>query len=121
MTIKTSIIVRWQFEGFHFYPDAPPEVEFLKSSHRHLFKCSAKIEVFDDDRELEFFIVQRKLKKKFGDGGQRNRSCEMIAKEIAYFIQKNYGKHRPIEVEVSEDGENSAVVEIYDESCSCGM
>jgi len=110
MKTKTSIIVRWQFEGFHFYGDAPVDVKFLRHDHRHLFKCSAKIEVTHDDRELEFFLVQRKLKSTFGDGQMNFMSCEMIAKEILSFLQNTYG-FRDMEIEVSEDGENSAVVE----------
>lgn len=109
--MKTSIIVRWQFEGFHYYPHAPHEVLFLRETHRHLFKCSAKIEVRHDNRELEFFIVQRALKRQFGDGQMNNMSCEMIAKKIVEFIWLEYGE-RAVSVEVSEDGENSAVVEV---------
>jgi len=110
MKTKTSIIVRWQFEGFHFYADAPVDVEFLRHNHRHLFKCEAKIEVSHDDRELEFFLVQRKLKERFKDGEMNGWSCEMIAKEVLTFLQNAYG-FRDMEIEVSEDGENSAVVE----------
>lgn len=110
--MKTSIVVRWQFEGFHFYPHAPADVRFLRETHRHLFKCSLKIEVRHDNRELEFFMVQRDLKKKFNDGMMDNKSCEMIAKEIVLFAQQEYGALRDITVEVSEDGENSAIVEV---------
>ncbi len=110
--MKKSIIVRWQFEGFHCYPNAPKEVEFLKLEHRHLFKCSAKIQVKHDDRELEFFLVQRELKNVFGDGKWNHKSCEMIGCEIAEYIIIKYGGGRSVEVEVSEDGENSAIVEI---------
>jgi hypothetical protein len=109
--MKTSIAVRWQFEGFHYYINAPKGVEFLKNSHRHLFKCTAKIEVHHADRELEFFIVQRKLKKKFNDGNVSGMSCETIAKEILEYLQKRYGTKRSYCIEVSEDGENSAIVE----------
>lgn len=109
--MRAFIKVRWQFEGFHTYKDAPPEVEFLKFAHRHLFKCSAKIEVFHEDRELEFFIVQRILKSKFNDGNMDNQSCESIAKSIVIFLSQTYGSNRKISVEVSEDGENSSVVD----------
>lgn len=109
--MKTFIKVRWQFEGFHTYKDAPAEVDFLKSEHRHLFKCAAKIEVFHEDRELEFFIVQRNLKSKFNDGNMNNKSCESIAKEIVLFLMQQYGSNRIVSVEVSEDGENSSVVD----------
>ena len=109
--MKTSIIVRWQFEGFHAYEKAPDEVKFLSTTHRHLFKCSAQIQVHHNDRELEFFIVQRKLKLEFGDGQFNNMSCETIAHKIYQFLFSLYGI-RSYKIEVSEDGENSSVVEL---------
>lgn len=110
MIVSTYIKVSWSFEGFHMYPNAPEEVSFLKSMHRHIFKCSAKIQVEHDNRELEFFIVQRKLKSRFSDGSMNSMSCEMIASQIGFFIKDLYGE-RNMEIEVSEDGENSAIVE----------
>ena len=108
--MKTFICVRWQFEGFHSYPSAPGEVAFLKNVHRHLFKCSAKIEVFHDDRELEFFIVQRKLRSIFDNVGSDSMSCEMIANKVVSYVLDTY-PGRSVTVEVSEDGENSSIVE----------
>jgi len=108
---KKFIVVRWQFAGFHAYENAPEQVSFLKTTHRHLFKCSAKIEVKHDNRELEFFMVQTDLTNVFKAGNHDNKSCEMIAENILSYIENRYGYDRKIEIEVSEDGENSAVVE----------
>lgn len=106
----TSFIkIRWDFVGFHRYSGAPAEVQFLENVHRHSFKCSALIEVFHDNRELEFFIVQKKLKAKYPDGTFVG-SCEMVCKDVIQFLQSYYGNNRFYEIEVSEDGENSAVV-----------
>lgn len=109
--MKKFIRVQWQFIGFHEYPKAPEEVAFLRATHRHVFKCSAKIEVYHDDRELEFFIVQHLLRETFGDGAMNHQSCEMIAEKIGLFLKSRFGG-RDMEIEVSEDGENSAVVEL---------
>ena len=109
--MTTYIKVKWQFEGFHTYINAPEEVSFLKYKHRHLFKCSAQIQVFHDERELEFIIVQRKLKSVFNDGNMSNKSCETIAKEIIKYLIDQYGDNRKVVVEVSEDGENSSIVD----------
>lgn len=52
---NTYITVRTEYEGFHYYPNAgkiDPRIQFLENEHRHLFKVSAIIEVFHDDREL---------------------------------------------------------------------
>ncbi len=62
------------------------------------------------DREVEFFILKRQLKKlmpaAFDLGAQ---SCEMMAIKILEGLQEIY-KVRSYEIEVSEDGENSAIV-----------
>lgn len=114
-TKKTYIVVRTDFEGFHCYPEAgqiDPRIKFLENIHRHIFKVTVKIEVFDFDRELEFFLVKWALNE-FIQAGDRNRmSCEMIANEILenHLITK-YGDHRKYEVTVSEDGESDGIVE----------
>lgn len=108
--MKTWIKVKWQFVGFHKYENAPNEVSFLKTKHRHLFKCSAQISVNHDDRELEFFIVQNYLKSVYADNLCVG-SCEMVAKQIIESLKFMYGENRSYKVEVSEDGENSAIVE----------
>lgn len=112
MTTKTfvkHIKVTWDFIGFHAYADAPAQVEFLRQRHRHKFKCSAKIQVNHNERDLEFFMVQSMLKEHFCDGNMDNQSCESIAERICFFIMNCY-PNRSAEVEVSEDGENSSIV-----------
>ena len=53
------IWVTFRKEGIHKYPNAPKEVEFLKYPHRHIFKFKVQIEVYNDDRDIEFFIFKR--------------------------------------------------------------
>lgn len=106
------IKVKTQFVGFHQYIDAPEEVAFLRSLHRHLFLVSVKIQVIDLNRELEFFIVQRKVKEiisEYEGQATQTESCEMIAEFILTRIEKQY-PNREIEVSVSEDGEDYAIV-----------
>ena len=74
---------------------------------------SAKIEVYHKDRELEFFLVKNKLKNYVDSWGKclGKMSCETMAKNIATYINTIYG-NRQMSIEVSEDGENSAIIEI---------
>jgi len=116
--MKTFITVKNQFEGIHRYKDAPEEVSFLKDYHRHLFTIKSKIEVFDEDRELEFIIVKRSIDWFVNEKKENkqywfldNMSCEQIAKLIYEFLQDRYGTNRKITIEVSEDNENSAIIE----------
>jgi len=101
-----SITVKTQFEGFHRYIDAPEEVKFLSYPHRHIFYVEAEFEVDHNDRDLEFFIMKRKIDKiiknyiTIGNAG----SCEMIAERIADKLQE----FPLLKISVSEDNENYA-------------
>ena len=115
MDIESYIWITTQFTGFHRYPNAPDAVEFLKNEHRHIFKVRIDIEVFHDDREIEFFLFKDFVENEVIDTGRnfQNLSCEMIADEIYAMIRLRY-PHRKMIIEVSEDGENGAK-KIYNE------
>jgi hypothetical protein len=68
--------------------------------------------VFHDDRELEFILVKRWIETLYGNGTLQldNQSCEMIAQSLISAIGSQYGAHREVVVDVSEDNENGAVV-----------
>lgn len=107
------IIVKTSFRGFHQYKDAPDQVAFLKNLHRHDFIVEAKIEVKHDDRELEFFIEQSALDVLIAHtiNEEDVGSCEMAARAlITEMLKDPKYRGRLIEVSVSEDGENRAVV-----------
>ena len=92
--MKNIVIIQFEIEGFHNYPNAPKEVDFLSFNHRHNFKIKAGYEVLDLNREREIFIcrdeVKSYLNESFGMPCQfKNMSCEMIAKEILEFAQED--------------------------------
>lgn len=109
--MKTWAKIRFRKEGTHYFEDAEGDEEFLKYSHRHMFHVTAKAEQFHDDRDIEFIEMKRFLKDEWDGGDFDNQSCEMIAKDIVELLQDKYGENRDYEVEVSEDGENGALVE----------
>lgn len=109
------IWVTFQKQGFHCYPDAAvrPDlkpVDFLQYRHRHVFHFRIDIQVFEDDREIEFImfndfcqsLVQQELD---------NKSCEMIAQNLYEKISQKY-PNRKLKISVSEDNENGAILEI---------
>lgn len=110
---KSFIWVTFQKEGIHKYPQALTdpklkEVEFLGYPHRHMFHFKVKIEVFHDDRDLEFILFKRELEALYSDQGTmslNNQSCEMIARELAKYIQSKY-PNRDLSISVAEDNEN---------------
>lgn len=108
--MKKYIEVSWQFEGQHCWPSAPDAVAFLRNLHRHIFHCRVRLEVFHDDREVEFILLKRSLQEKT-DQWLRNEtdSCEMIAMRILLYLNDRYVS-RLASVWVSEDGENAALI-----------
>ena len=112
---KTSVWVTAEFIGFHQWNNAPQEVSFLRNLHRHVFKVKAQVAVSHSDRDVEFFILQRDLKEVLSllraklsmDSGM---SCEMMAEGIITSLQER--GYVVEQVEVSEDGENGAIVRI---------
>lgn len=112
-----QIQVKNVFSGVHYYANAPEEVSFLRNPHRHQFVVRTTLEVFNEDRELEFLLVKKAIydyiMKEMGKDGSIDlggHSCEWLALKIAQFIQFKYGCHRQISVGVYEDDENGAIV-----------
>lgn len=112
MARTNYIWVTAEKEFMHHYPDAPRTVSFLRNEHRHNFKFRVYIEVFTDDRDIEFIIFQRFIKGILYKMpfNLRAKSCEMISDDIYNEIIKKYPK-RSIKIEVSEDGENGILKE----------
>lgn len=130
---KRSIWVTFQREGVHKYPAALEDpklatggwddVSFLGYPHRHMFHFRVSIEVYHDDREIEFIQFSRWLQRLYDLGTGEGvdgavdkvldldyKSCEMIADELFLEIRKKYGDQREVTIEVSEDGENGCTV-----------
>lgn len=111
-----TIWVTFKREGIHKYPAALEDpkledVKFLGYPHRHMFHFKVWIEVFHDDRDIEFIQFKRWLESLYqGTLELDYKSCEMIADDMFLEIRKRYGSNREVHIEVSEDGENGCVV-----------
>jgi len=118
---KRMIWVTFQREGIHKYPGADTDpklatgdeydVSFLGYPHRHIFHFKVAIQVFHNDRDIEFIQFKRWLENSFRDGVMQldHKSCEMISDELYMYIANRY-PDRDIEITVSEDGENGATI-----------
>lgn len=107
----TKIVVRTTFDRLHRWKNAPEAVSFLRDYHRHVFHIELQIEVFHDDRELEFILVKNALNTYLSTFPERSDlSCEMIAKMIIEWARGVAPGMRKISCGVFEDGENGAVV-----------
>lgn len=105
---KSQIFVKTSFLGIHRYLDAPDEVFYLRNFHRHVFHVTVWIDVFHDDRDIEFILFKKFVNGIFADYDFDCLSCEMIIDKIAAAIEEKY-PNRGMTISVSEDGENGAV------------
>jgi hypothetical protein len=118
---KRMIFVTFQKEGIHKYPAAATDptlatgdeydVSFLATPHRHIFHFNVAIEVFHNDRDIEFIQFKRWLENLYKGGTLElnYKSCEMISDDLYEVIATRY-PDRNIEITVSEDNENGATI-----------
>ena len=120
--MKKMIWVTFQKEGIHKYPAALTDpnlatgdeydVSFLGYPHRHIFHFKVAIEVFHDDRDIEFIQFKRWLENLYKGAilALDFKSCEMIAEELYTQINARY-PGRAVWIDVSEDGENGCHIQ----------
>jgi hypothetical protein len=116
------IWVTFQREGIHCYPAAATDpklktgdeydVSFLGNEHRHIFFFKVAIQVFHNDRDIEFIQFKRWLENQFNTGILKlnHKSCEMIADDLYEVIATRYSG-RKISISVAEDDENGCKIE----------
>ena len=115
---KRQIWITWQREGIHKYPaaltdPALADVQFLGYPHRHIFHFRVWIDVFHNDRDLEFIQFKRWCESLYSSDNSvlslDHKSCEMIADDLYIQIAQRY-PGRVVHIEVSEDGENGCSI-----------
>ena len=118
---ERKIWVTFEKEGIHCYPAAATDpklntageydVSFLASPHRHMFHFRVWIDVFHNDRDIEFIQFKRWLVNLYQDGvlALDWKSCEMIADDLYIQIAGRY-PDRAVWIEVAEDGENGCLI-----------
>lgn len=131
----TLVKAHFEIEGVHWFPQVEEmmdqqkeqmdgnvhqlDVSFLKHPHRHIFKFDVKVQVHHNDRDIEFIQLARFLRDSmiarfppsaYGCANFENRSCEMLGEEVLAIFLHLYPQYTGFfMVEVSEDGENSAI------------
>jgi len=116
-----KIWVTFRKEGIHKYPAAATDpalatgdeydVSFLGVPHRHIFHFRVWIDVFHNDRDIEFIQFKRWLENLYSGGTLvlNFKSCEMISDDLYVQIATRY-PNRSVWIEVAEDGENGALI-----------
>ena len=120
--MRKMIWVTFQREGIHKYPAALTDpnlatgdeydVSFLGYPHRHIFHFKVAIEVFHDDRDIEFIQFKRWLENLYKGAtlALDFKSCEMIAEDLYGEINGKY-PNRDVWIDVSEDNENGCHIQ----------
>ena len=122
-----KIWITFRKEGIHKYPAAATDpnlatgdeydVSFLASPHRHIFHFRVWIDVFHNDRDIEFIQFKRWLENLYSSNNNSQgsvlelnyKSCEMIADDLYIQIAARYPE-RAVWIEVAEDGENGCLI-----------
>jgi hypothetical protein len=118
-----KIWITFRREGIHKYPAAATDpklatgdqydVSFLGYPHRHIFHFRVWIDVFHNDRDIEFIQFKRWCEALYnGEGAILDldfKSCEMIADDLYIQIADRY-PGRAVWIEVAEDGENGCLI-----------
>lgn len=120
VTKRNRIWVTFTKEGIHCYPAAATDpslktgdwrdVSFLATPHRHIFHFRVEIDVFHNDRDVEFIQFKRWLERLYNEGTLElsYKSCEMIADDLAETIHQTY-PDRCLVISVAEDNENGCI------------
>ena len=124
---ERKIWVTFRKEGIHKYPAAATDpnlctageydVSFLASPHRHIFHFRVWIDVFHNDRDIEFIQFKRWLENLYSSNNSNQgsvleldwKSCEMIADDLYDQIAARY-PGRAVWIDVAEDGENGCLI-----------
>ena len=120
---ERKIWVTFRREGIHCYPAAATDpklntageydVSFLASPHRHIFHFRVWIDVWHNDRDIEFIQFKRWLESLYSGSNTVLaldwKSCEMIADDLYIQIAGRYPE-RAVWIEVAEDGENGCLI-----------
>jgi hypothetical protein len=120
---ERKIWVTFRREGIHCYPAAATDpqlntageydVSFLASPHRHIFHFRVWIDVWHNDRDIEFIQFKRWLESLYSGSNTVLaldwKSCEMIADDLYIQVAGRY-PGRAVWIEVAEDGENGCLI-----------
>ena len=120
---ERKIWVTFRREGIHCYPAAATDpklntageydVAFLANPHRHIFHFRVWIDVWHNDRDIEFIQFKRWLESLYSGSNTVLaldwKSCEMIADDLYIQIANRYPE-RAVWIEVAEDGENGCLI-----------
>lgn len=106
--IQTEVFCTLRFTALHRWKEPILGKEYLKDFHRHEFHVKAWKTVSHFDRDIEFIKLKEDITQ-FVREAYENKETEESCESIANVLLLAFGLSR---CEVSEDGENGALVTI---------
>lgn len=98
--------------GFHRWPDAPPERDYLANRHRHVFSIRADVIVSgaEGQRDVEFFQLAEIVHRWWGDGEREwgGASCEDIAVDLGRHLALAMLRVHSVSVFIPGEGGSTA-------------
>jgi hypothetical protein len=107
--VLSNAVIRFSVPGFHNWPGASGVRAYLADRHRHLFLVEVELQVFHEEREVEFHDLLDFCKTAFPGGDMEGQSCETMATGLYKEVAGQYPDRRLV-VSVFEDGEVGAKV-----------
>jgi hypothetical protein len=111
--LDRTVTVRWEQVGFHCWPEAAGVRQYLSTRHRHKFFFTLTVDVFHNDREIEFHDLLDFAKGIIIEQELGRQSCEDLATTIIDAVVAKYPQTattRTIRVSVFEDNEVGATL-----------
>jgi hypothetical protein len=112
IAVIPSAVIQTRLEFLHHWTEAPEEVKFLRSLHRHELHIRVEFAQEHCDRHFEYIMEKRALDKWLADRKStwpKRTSCEDVCNFLLGYFRR-YGPNLPITIEVLEDGENGAIL-----------
>lgn len=108
---KTTIHACFRVEGFHRWPEAEGQRDYLSSRHRHQFRYKASIDVLHGDREIEFHDFLDWCLENAPKGELGRFSAEQMAQVLLGKMKEQWPGRMCYRVEVWEDEQVGCTVE----------
>lgn len=119
---KQFVYCTFQREGYHQYPGADTnpftatgdeyDVSHLALRHMHYFFFKVWVQVWHDDRDIEFIQMRRWIEELYRSEvlSMDNQSCEMMSDALYDQLKKKY-TNSEIRIDISEEGINGSYTE----------
>lgn len=108
--MSAYIVVNLRVEGFHRWPAAPDDVNFLRVRHRHLFHIRVMKSVTHGDRDIEIIKFKREVEDRLAS--KYGVTCEFGTMSCEHIAEWLLNEFKAVSVEVLEDGENGGLVTV---------